>query len=195
MHQQALKQKSTCTEKTAGELTFPIEVSSDGEGWFIILRDKQQIGAYMLGPGWLHDTRTGIGAPYIFASAAEAWTFLKNLYLLCSRQKKLLSAPSGSIRNCNHCGCPYRAYRHPFCLECIGQYSHLLEQLHAMMYHQTGSRQAALDSLTMMLKRPKDEVKDQLDQIRSDAVKLLPSPKKTIRAIEAPYQLIADLAS
>lgn len=129
---------------------FPLDVIQVPGGWGIVvyLRNGQEWN--LMKPGWQEERHT----PYVFQTDEDAWRFLKRLFLFCLQQRHLQFRETDKVMNCEECGRVFRARYFRVCGECLQKNEFMMQQIWQGFYYMTGSQEAALEKMSLLLKIP-----------------------------------------
>jgi hypothetical protein len=129
---------------------FPLDVVRVPSGFGIVVYLQDGVTWNLLKPGWENERAD----PYIFPTAEQAWNFLRDIFMFCLKQHHTQYLTTDKIMNCEHCGRIIRARFYRFCPQCLQENEFLFQQIWQGFYHMTGSDNAALQRLLLMLKIP-----------------------------------------
>lgn len=135
------------------EKPFPLDIVRLGDGYGIIVFLENGERWRLMKPGWQEDQTS----PYVFATAAQAWGFLRDMFLFCLKQRHTQYAASDKIINCDYCGKVFRPRFFSYCPQCLQQNENVLQQVWQGFYHMTGSQDATLHKVALLLKISSDE--------------------------------------
>jgi hypothetical protein len=140
--------------QTVSNRPFPLDVVAVSDQWAIVVRLEDGSAWHLLKPGWTEDRQ----APYVFSSPEEAWGFLRRTFLFCLKQRHSQYLQTDKIMNCEHCGRIMRARFFRYCFECLQENEQALHQVWQGFYYLTGSQEATLHKLSMLLRIPPEQL-------------------------------------